>query len=135
MPEEEARTHSNGLTPIYIANKLQLLLWFGSMAVVTYLVRIETRNARACAHHLLQGQKDSAYFNPSGLLATSTSEHGEGVIFVALNYRLGLFGWLNGQGDKDIFPNTALQDQRLGLKWYNRPTRDPILSQILTPVL
>ncbi|OAQ77846.1 alpha/beta-Hydrolase [Purpureocillium lilacinum] len=89
----------------------ELLLWFGSMAVVTYLVRIETRNARACAHHLLQGQKDSASFNPSGLLATSTSEHGEGVIFVALNYRLGLFGWLNGQGDKDIFPNTALQDQ------------------------
>ncbi|KAL3958141.1 hypothetical protein ACCO45_008719 [Purpureocillium lilacinum] len=97
-----------------------LLLWFGSMAVVTYLVRIETRNARACAHHLLQGQKDSASFNPSGLLATSTSEHGEGVIFVALNYRLGLFGWLNGQGDKDIFPNTALQDQRLGLKWVKK---------------
>jgi carboxylesterase type B len=29
--------------------------------------------------------------NPAGLLATSLENGGEGVIFVAMNYRLGLF--------------------------------------------
>lgn len=39
------------------------------------------------------------------------------MIYVAINYRLGLFGWLNGNGDDNVFPNVALQDQLFALKW------------------
>jgi carboxylesterase type B len=37
-------------------------------------------------------------------------------VYVALNYRMGLFGFLN---DVDgVFPNIGLQDQRLAFDWY-----------------
>lgn len=64
------------------------------------------------------GQKDSSSFDPTGLIAQSQLGNGEGIVYVALNYRLGLFGWLNGMGDHKLFPNVGLQDQRLGLQWY-----------------
>lgn len=38
----------------------------------------------------------------------------EGVIFVSINYRLGLFGWLGGGG---ITPNLGLYDQLTAFNW------------------
>ncbi|CAG7785032.1 unnamed protein product, partial [Allacma fusca] len=40
------------------------------------------------------------------------------VIFVAPNYRLGVFGFLN-TGDEVIRGNAGMKDQRLALKWVN----------------
>ncbi|KAL9106968.1 MAG: hypothetical protein Q9227_008091 [Pyrenula ochraceoflavens] len=54
-------------------------------------------------------------FNPSGLIRSSNN----GLVFVALNYRLGAFGWLSGptfQGSGGI-ANAGLYDQRLALEW------------------
>ena len=45
------------------------------------------------------GHKDDALYDPSGLISRSKTEGSKGVIYVAVNYRLGLFGWLNGVGD------------------------------------
>lgn len=63
------------------------------------------------------GLKDDDGYNPSGLVAGSLEDGGKGVIYVALNYRLGMYGWLNPLGDKSIFPNVGLQDQLMGLEW------------------
>jgi carboxylesterase type B len=43
--------------------------------------------------------------------------NGEGVIFVSINYRLGLFGWLGAGG---ITPNLGLYDQRIALEWVQK---------------
>ncbi|KAL9624574.1 MAG: hypothetical protein Q9160_001238 [Pyrenula sp. 1 TL-2023] len=59
------------------------------------------------------GNKDS--YNPAGLISSSNNE----IIFVALNYRLGAFGWLSGptfQSSGGV-SNAALYDQRLALEW------------------
>ncbi|PHH72354.1 hypothetical protein CDD82_6024 [Ophiocordyceps australis] len=66
------------------------------------------------------GQKDDKTFNPAGLIARSFERDGRGIIYVALNYRLGMFGWLNVPGDDAIFPNVALQDQLLALEWVKK---------------
>ncbi|KAK4502685.1 hypothetical protein PRZ48_006111 [Zasmidium cellare] len=56
----------------------------------------------------------------SGLIARSLENPDtQGIIFVALNYRLGAFGWLGGsdfekQGGKS---NAGILDQRLALEW------------------
>ncbi|KAH8587533.1 Alpha/Beta hydrolase protein [Bisporella sp. PMI_857] len=44
--------------------------------------------------------------NPAGLLRRSQEDDGEGIIYVAINYRLGLF-----------VTNLGLYDQQLALKW------------------
>ena len=57
--------------------------------------------------------------SPAGLIARSQDESSRGVIYVALNYRLGAFGFLAGS----IFEagggvsNAGLLDQRLALLW------------------
>ncbi|KAI9861152.1 MAG: hypothetical protein M1824_002650 [Vezdaea acicularis] len=65
------------------------------------------------------GQKSS--YNPIGLLKQSentTIGPGEGVIFVALNYRLGAFGFLSGPTFQiNGTANAGLLDQRLALDW------------------
>ncbi|PHH61539.1 hypothetical protein CDD81_276 [Ophiocordyceps australis] len=66
------------------------------------------------------GQKDEKTFNPSGLIAKSFEMGGPGIIYVAMNYRLGMYGWLNVPGDDAIFPNVALQDQLLALEWVKK---------------
>lgn len=45
----------------------------------------------------------------------------KGIVFVALNYRLGAFGWLSGQDfEKDGVANAGLRDQRMAFEWvYN----------------
>jgi carboxylesterase type B len=53
--------------------------------------------------------------DPAGLIARSQLDHGEGIIFVAINYRLGLYGWLSG--GNDTIPNLGLHDQRMALQW------------------
>ncbi|KAI1394298.1 alpha/beta-hydrolase [Hypoxylon trugodes] len=58
-------------------------------------------------------------FNPAGLLATTGSD--SGFIFVAINYRLGAFGWLgNDEVGADGTLNAGLYDQRLALRWVQK---------------
>lgn len=63
------------------------------------------------------GAKDDDAYNPSGLIARSRSDGSDGVVFVSINYRLGLFGWLNNGPGSIIHPNAGLHDQRLALEW------------------
>ncbi|KAB8295158.1 hypothetical protein EYC80_007087 [Monilinia laxa] len=53
--------------------------------------------------------------NPASLVAASLENEKEGMIYVAMNYRLGLFGWLTG--DSKVTANAGLLDQRLALEW------------------
>lgn len=71
---------------------------------------------------LLVGSKDDAAYNPAGLIARSQEEGSEGIVYAALNYRVGTYGWLNALGDKTVFPNVGLQDQRFALEWYASST-------------
>lgn len=67
------------------------------------------------------GQKSGGTTNPydpSGLLAHSENNGGEGVVYVALNYRLGAFGWLSGPTfQQNGTANAGLYDQRFALEW------------------
>lgn len=55
--------------------------------------------------------------DPAGIIARSMLHDSEGVIFISINYRLGLFGWLGGGG---ITPNLGLYDQRVAFEWVQR---------------
>ncbi|KAH8814850.1 Alpha/Beta hydrolase protein [Xylogone sp. PMI_703] len=56
--------------------------------------------------------------SPAGLIAQSQSDGSPGVIFVAMNYRLGLFGWMSGPTfQTDGTANVGLYDQRLAIEW------------------
>jgi carboxylesterase type B len=57
--------------------------------------------------------------NPSGLIKASQVSGGQGVIYVAMNYRIGALGWLSGptlQGSGGV-SNAGLYDQRLAIEW------------------
>ena len=57
-------------------------------------------------------------FNPSGLLDASQLNSTQGMIFVTMNYRLGLYGFLSGPTfQQDGTGNAGLWDQRLALQW------------------
>lgn len=56
--------------------------------------------------------------NPSGIIARAGLDNDEGVIFVSINYRLGLFGWLAGA--EDATANLGLLDQRAALDWVQK---------------
>ncbi|KAH8203515.1 hypothetical protein TruAng_002263 [Truncatella angustata] len=68
------------------------------------------------------GSKDSFGFfegSPAGLIDSSRVTSPDGVIYVAINYRLGALGWMfgsdyNAQGG---LTNIGLYDQRLALQW------------------
>jgi carboxylesterase type B len=63
------------------------------------------------------GEKGGAY-DPSGLIEASRVDGSEGIIFVAMNYRLGAFGWLSGPTlQSNGTANAALYDQRLAIEW------------------
>lgn len=68
----------------------------------------------------VSGDKTSAG-KPNNLLARA-KENGEGIIFVAMNYRLGLFGWLSGSNftSQNGLSNAGLYDQRFALNWIQR---------------
>lgn len=56
-------------------------------------------------------------YDGSGLIATSSLQ-GKEIIFVAVNYRIGGFGFMPGAEIlKDGSSNLGLLDQRLGLQW------------------
>ena len=66
------------------------------------------------------GSKSDSY-NPAGLLARSQDGDDDGVIYVALNYRLGAFGWLSGPTfQEDGTSNAGLHDQRFALEWVQK---------------
>lgn len=58
-------------------------------------------------------------YNPLGLLNESRSDGGPGIIYVAINYRLGALGWLAGPTfqEEGGISNAALYDQRLAIEW------------------
>lgn len=63
------------------------------------------------------GSKTSGY-DPRSLLRRSQTNSSEGVIFVALNYRLGAFGFLAGPTlQANGTANAGLYDQRMALEW------------------
>ncbi|KAI0595926.1 Alpha/Beta hydrolase protein [Biscogniauxia sp. FL1348] len=55
--------------------------------------------------------------DPAGIIARSQADGGAGLIFVSINYRLGLFGWLGGDDDDNVTPNLGLYDQLLAFEW------------------
>ncbi|KAF2096265.1 acetylcholinesterase [Rhizodiscina lignyota] len=57
--------------------------------------------------------------DPSALIKASQSDYSDGMIFVAINYRLGAFGWLAGPSldAANGTANAGLHDQRLALEW------------------
>ncbi|KAL1623549.1 hypothetical protein SLS56_008253 [Neofusicoccum ribis] len=56
--------------------------------------------------------------DPAGLIERSRTNSSDGVVYVALNYRLGAFGWLAGPTyQEDGTSNLGLYDQRLALEW------------------
>lgn len=59
--------------------------------------------------------------NPSGLIRASQAGGSPGVVYVALNYRLGALGWLAGPSLQAAggVSNAGLYDQRLALEWIN----------------
>ncbi|KAM0329474.1 hypothetical protein ACHAQA_004783 [Verticillium albo-atrum] len=67
------------------------------------------------------GDKNTAG-NPAGLIAKSQEDGSDGVIYVTLNYRLGLFGWSSGpkyQAQGGV-SNIGLRDQRFALEWVQK---------------
>lgn len=63
------------------------------------------------------GSKDGSG-NPASLLARARDDGEKGIIFVALNYRLGLYGWLGGPTfQENGTANAGLHDQRFALEW------------------
>ncbi|KAK3317965.1 Carboxylesterase [Apodospora peruviana] len=62
------------------------------------------------------GSKDEV--NPAGLIAQGMRDGKSGFVYVAINYRLGLFGFPpRGPRDWDTATNAGLYDQRLALRW------------------
>ncbi|CAN8098152.1 unnamed protein product [Discula destructiva] len=55
--------------------------------------------------------------NPAGIIARSALDDSQGIIFVSINYRLGVFGWLGGE---DAIPNLGLYDQRVAFEWVQK---------------
>ncbi|KAK6375899.1 hypothetical protein LTS17_007721 [Exophiala oligosperma] len=57
---------------------------------------------------------------PTGLIERSLSVDGNGMIFVAMNYRVGLFGFLPAGIAGEGVSNAGLLDQRLALEWVQK---------------
>lgn len=67
------------------------------------------------------GWKDQ-YSKPEGLLKAADGDEYGKVIYVAMNYRMGAFGWLGGpqyMADGGT-PNLGLHDQRFAMEWVQR---------------
>ncbi|KAH0426617.1 carboxylesterase family protein [Colletotrichum camelliae] len=63
----------------------------------------------------VQGSK-TQYGSGVGLL-NAAAQNGQDMIYVSINYRLGLFGFLAGSDSSVITPNLGLQDQKFALQW------------------
>ncbi len=56
--------------------------------------------------------------NPATLISHAEENDGEGIVFVAMNYRVGLFGFLGGPTfQTNGTANAGFYDQRLALEW------------------
>ncbi|KAI1380469.1 Alpha/Beta hydrolase protein [Hypoxylon crocopeplum] len=67
----------------------------------------------------VQGHK-SGDGDGSGLITRAMEVGGEGIMWVAINYRLGIFGWLSPGSDasaQKVTRNAGLHDQLAGLRW------------------
>ncbi|PNP57429.1 hypothetical protein THARTR1_02426 [Trichoderma harzianum] len=65
----------------------------------------------------VSGIKES-WGSPNGIISASQEDGSDGIIWVAMNYRLGAFGFLAGPTmQKDGTANAGLYDQRLALQW------------------
>ncbi|PQE21007.1 hypothetical protein CJF32_00005470 [Rutstroemia sp. NJR-2017a WRK4] len=69
----------------------------------------------------IQGHK-SEVGSGLGLVTTSKANGGPGIVYVAINYRLGLFGWLAGSSfaKQGGTSNAGLLDQRFALHWVKK---------------
>ncbi|KAH8895477.1 alpha/beta-hydrolase [Thozetella sp. PMI_491] len=65
----------------------------------------------------ISGSK-AASTNAEGLLGRSMLNGNAGMVYVSINYRLGMFGWLGGAADTT--PNLGLYDQALALSWVQK---------------
>ncbi|KAI1004019.1 Carboxylesterase [Podosphaera aphanis] len=67
------------------------------------------------------GDKTSAGI-PTTLLSKSQDRNKEGIVYVSMNYRLGLFGWLAGSTfvSENGLPNAGLHDQRFAFEWVQK---------------
>ena len=68
---------------------------------------------------ILGSKYDAGQYNPESLIANALlANPDEGLIFVALNYRLGALGWLGGPTlQSDGTANAGFYDQRMALDW------------------
>ncbi|KAK1992637.1 carboxylesterase [Colletotrichum falcatum] len=64
------------------------------------------------------GDKNSVG-NPAGLIGRPRADGSDGFVYVAINYRLGLFGFLSGPDyeEQGGVSNLGLRDQRFALGW------------------
>ena len=62
------------------------------------------------------GWKEEPWTAPDGLVERSQLDGSDGVVYVAINYRLGIFGFFAAH-DKRIDLNAGLLDQNLALQW------------------
>ncbi|KZL79689.1 carboxylesterase family protein (secreted protein) [Colletotrichum incanum] len=67
------------------------------------------------------GDKNSAG-NPAGLIAEAQKDGSDGVIYVAINYRVGFFGFASGPDyeEQGGVSNLGLRDQRFALEWIQK---------------
>ncbi|KAJ9299831.1 hypothetical protein DTO271G3_2715 [Paecilomyces variotii] len=64
---------------------------------------------------------DKSQYDPSGLIHRSTEGGKDGIVYVALNYRLGAFGFSGGYSiGEDGTANAGLLDQRLAINWVQK---------------
>ncbi|KAI9044128.1 putative carboxylesterase [Aspergillus affinis] len=61
----------------------------------------------------------SIYTPGPGLIETAQKE-GRGTIFVSINYRLGLFGFLTDPDSNEVTRNLGLRDQQCALQWVRK---------------
>lgn len=97
------------------------MVWVHGGGYVLGKHRLRSALRKTWTDVIAAGQKRSDVYNPSGLISRAQLDDSEGVVYVALNYRMGLFGFLNGVDG--VFPNIGLQDQRLAFDWYVVPIK------------
>ncbi|PVI01297.1 carboxylesterase family protein [Periconia macrospinosa] len=62
--------------------------------------------------------------DPYGLMLRAQEHYSNGIIFVAMNYRLGAFGWLAGPTfQTNGTANAGLHDQRMAFEWIRKYIR------------
>ena len=83
-------------------------------------LEIRLTSARIYGGGYVAGSKQQGgLYNPAGLINASFANQGEGIVYVAMNYRLGALGWLAGPSfqQQTGVSNAALYDQRLAIEW------------------